>query len=79
LYGNGALRKDFLELAGGHQAAREGERAENHFQREHAHHELRNVRCAQIKFGGADQCDAQRAECVAEGGPLRHRGHGHAA
>ena len=34
--GDGALRQDFLQLAGGHQAAGEGERAEDDLQREHA-------------------------------------------
>src|SRR5579859_6280364 len=34
---------------------------------------------AQVKLRRAHQCDAQRAERVAERGPLRHRGHRDAA
>src|SRR6266849_6046576 len=77
--GDGALRQNFLQLAGGHQAAGEGERAENHFHGEHGHHERRNIRRAQIKLRGAHQRDAQRAEGVAQRGSLRHRGHLHVA
>src|SRR5713101_1891514 len=77
--GDGALRQNFLQLAGGHQAAGEGERAENHFHGQHGHHERRNVGSAQVKLRGTHERDAQRAERVAERGPLRHRGHSHFA
>ena len=40
---------------------------------------LRNVRRAQIELGGSDQRDAQSAESMAEGGPLRHCRHLHDA
>src|SRR5216684_814840 len=76
---DGALRQNFLQLAGGHQAAGEGERAENHFHGKHGHQERRNVGRAQVKLRGADERDAQRAERVAERGPLRHGGHLHFA
>src|SRR5580704_9547408 len=52
--GDGALREDFLQFSRGHQAAGEGERAENYFHRKYGHHEGRHVGRAQIKFGGAD-------------------------
>ena len=77
--GDGALRQDLLQLARGHQAAGEGERAEDDLERQHAHHELRDVGRAQVELGGADQRDAERAEGVAERGPLRNGGHGHIA
>src|SRR5437899_1414068 len=49
------LRQDFLQLSGGHQTAGERKPAENHFHREHRHHEFRHVGGAQIEFRGADQ------------------------
>ena len=79
LVGDGPLRQDLLQFARGHQASGEGQRAEDDLQREHAHHEPRHGRRAEIELGGADQRHAQRAEGVAERGPLRHRGHLHAA
>ncbi len=72
---DGALRQDFLQFSGGHQAAGEGERAENYFHREDGHHEGRHVGRAQVKFGGADERDAEGAEGVAERGSLGHGGH----
>ena len=77
--GDGALRQDFLQFARGHQAAGEGERAEDDLERQHGHHELRNVGRAQVELRGADQRDAKRAEGVAERGPLRNGGHGDVA
>ncbi len=77
--GDGALRQNFLELAGGHQAAGEGERAENYFHGEDGHHEGGDVGGAKVKLRGTDQGDAERAERVAERGPLRHGGHGNFA
>ncbi len=73
---DGALRQNFLQLAGGHQAAGEGERAENHFHGQHGHHERGNIGRAEVELRGAHERDAQRAEGVAQRGPLRHGGHG---
>src|ERR1700723_2246508 len=73
--GDGALREDFLQFSRGHQAACERQRAENYFHGEHGHHEGRHVGRAQIEFGGADECDAEGAEGVAERGSLRDGGH----
>jgi hypothetical protein len=36
---DGTLRQQLLQLAGGHQAAGEGQAAQDHFHREHRHHE----------------------------------------
>ena len=77
--GDGALRQDLHQLARRHQAAGDGERAQDDLERQHAHHEFRDVGRAQVELGRADQRDAERAESVAEGGPLRHGGHGDAA
>ena len=57
--GNRPLRQDFLQLSRRHQAAGEGQAAEDDFHRQHRHHELGNVGRAQIKLGGADQRDAE--------------------
>ena len=73
--GDRALRQNFLQLPRRHQAARECQRAENHFHRQNRHHERRYVGRAQIKFGGADQRHAERAKRMAERRPLRHGGH----
>src|ERR1700732_1604073 len=62
LIGDGALRQNFLQLPGGHQAAGEGERAENHFHGEHGHHEGGNVGGAEVKLRGAYERDAERAK-----------------
>src|SRR6202795_1046857 len=78
LVSDGPLRKHFLEFSCRHQAARERERSQNNFERKHSHHELGNVRRAQIKFGRAHQRDAKRAGRMAERGSLRHRRHGDA-
>src|SRR5215470_6530097 len=77
LVSNWALRRppQFLQLCGGHQAARESKRPENYFHGEDGHHERRNIRSAQIKFGSADESNAKRAEGVAERGSLRNGGH----
>ena len=56
--GDRPLRQDFLQLAGGHQAARERERAQNDFRRQHRHRERRHVGRLQVIFGRADQGDA---------------------
>ncbi len=47
------LRQDLLELPGGHQAARERERTEDDFNREHRHHERRT---SGTIAGGTPQC-----------------------
>ncbi len=73
-----ALRQDLLEFAGGHQAARERQRAEDHLHRQDRHHEARNVGGAQIKLGRPDEGHAQRPERVAQRGSLRDCGHLHA-
>ncbi len=77
--GDRPLGQNFLQLSSGHQTAGESQAAEDDFHREHRHHEFRDVRAAQIELGGADQCDAERAEGVAEGGSLRDGGHLHHA
>ena len=76
---DGALRQDFLQFSRGHQTAGEGQASENDFHGEHRHHELGDVGGTQIELGGADQSDAESAEGVAEGGPLRDGGHLHHA
>src|ERR1700722_2377326 len=76
---DGALGQDFLQFSRGHQAACEGEGAENYFHGKHGHHEGRHVGRAQVKLGGADQRDAEGAEGVAERGSLGHGGHVHHA
>ena len=77
--GNGPLRQHFLQLARGDQASGEGQRADNHFQRDLHHLEFRQVGNAHVILGNADHRRRQRAKRVAEGGPLGHRGHGHQA
>ena len=52
--GNGPLRQHFLQLARGDQAAGEGQRADNHFQRDLRHLEFREVGNAHVIFGNAD-------------------------
>jgi len=76
LIGDGPLRQDFLQFSRGHQAARERQRAEDDFEREHAHHEARHTRRAQIKFRCADQRHAECTKRVTQRGPLRNGGHG---
>jgi hypothetical protein len=72
------LRQNFLQLAGRHQAAGNGQAAENDFEREHRHHEARDIGRAQVELGGADESYAERAKGVTERSPLRHRCHRHA-
>ena len=79
LEGDRPLRQDLLELAGGHQAAGEGQRAQDDLQRQHRHRERRDVGRREVVLGGADQRDAERAEGVAQGGPLGHGRHRHQA
>jgi hypothetical protein len=76
---DGALRQDFLQLSRSHQTAGKGQAAENDFHRQHRHPESRSALRSQIKFGGADEGDAQCAEGVAQSGPLRDSGHLHHA
>ena len=83
LVGNRPLRQKLLELAGGHQAAGERERAENDLQPQHRHRERRHFGCLQIVFRRADERDAEGAEGVAQRGSLRdgrhlHHAQGHA-
>ena len=77
--GDRALRQDLLQFPRRHQAAGEGQRAEDDLDGEHRHREAGDVGASQIEFGGADQRDAERAEGVAERRPLRHGGHLHQA
>ena len=79
LVGNGPLRQHFLQLPRGDQASGEGERADNHFQRDFHHLKFREVGNAHVILGNADHRGGQCAKSVAESGPLRHRGHGHQA
>ena len=79
LVGDRPLRQDLLQFPRGHQAARERERAEDDLQGQHRHREPRHVGRLQVVFGRADQRDAERAEGVAQGGPLRHGRHLHHA
>ena len=79
LVGDRPLRQDLLQLARGHQAARERERAEDHLQGQHGHHEPRHVGDLEVVFRRADQRDAEGAEGVAERGPLGHGRHLHQA
>src|ERR1035438_743827 len=72
------LRQNFLKLAGSHQAAGNGQAAENDLERQHRHHEARDIGCAQVKFGGADQRYAERSKGVTERGSLRDRRHRYA-
>ncbi len=46
---------------------------------EHAHHQPRDIGRPQIIFGRTHQRDAQCAERVTQGRPLRHRRHLHSA
>ena len=73
------MRQDLLEFAGRHEAAGDGEASEDHFHGEHRHHELGNVRGAEIKLCRSDQGNAECAEGVAERGSLRDGGHLHHA
>ena len=77
--GDGPLRQHLLQLAHGHQAAREGQEAEQRFEHQRHHDEAGSgrVRLALVKLGRADQRRGQRAASVRERGPLRHRGHRH--
>jgi len=80
LIGNGALRQHFLELSRRNQAACErGARPRSLREKATPILNWGNVRRANVKFRRANQRDAQRAEGVAECGPLRHRGHRNAA
>src|ERR1035438_4452202 len=75
LIGDWPLRQNFLKLARGHQAAGDGEAAENNFQRKHRHHERRNIGGAQAEIGGPHQGYAKRAEGMTQRSSLRYRGH----
>src|SRR5882672_3327070 len=70
-----ALRQDFLQFSGGHQAACKCERSEDHFHRQYGHHELGHRGRAQIEFRRADEGDATRSKGVAQRRPLRHSRH----
>src|ERR1017187_5705825 len=72
------LRQNFLQLALSQQAAGDGQAAENDLERQHRHHEARDIGCAQVKFGGADQRYAERSKGVTERGSLRDRRHRYA-
>ena len=56
--GDRPLWQDFLQFPGGHQAARERERAKNDFSRQHRHRERFNVRGLEVILGRADQRNA---------------------
>src|ERR1035437_3645637 len=71
------LRQNLLQLAGSHQATGYGQAAKNDFQRQHRHHEGRDIGRAQIKLGRTDQGHAERAKGVAERGSLRNCRHRH--
>ena len=77
--GERALRQDFLQFPGGHQAAGEGQGAEDDLDGENRHGKAGNVRAPQIEFSGAHQGDAECAEGVAEGRSLGNGGHLHQA
>ena len=74
----GRCGQDFLQFAGGHEAAREGESAENDLHGEDGHHEGFDVGSAQVELRRTDESNAEGAEGVAERGPLRDGGHGDA-
>ena len=57
LVGNRPLRQKLLQLAGGHQATGERERAENDLQPQHRHREPRYFGCLQIVFRRANERD----------------------
>src|ERR1700728_1987036 len=48
---NRTLRQNFLQFSRGHQAARKSQTSENHFHRQHRHHEFRNLGGAKINSG----------------------------
>src|ERR1039457_3906258 len=75
LIGDWPLRQDFLQLARGHQAAGNGETAEDDFQRKHRHHERRNIRGPQLELRGSHQGYAKRAEGMAQCSSLRDGSH----
>src|ERR1039457_2022392 len=75
LIGDRPLRQDFLQLACGHQAAGNGETAEDDLQREHRHHERRNIRGPQVELRGSHQGYAKCSEGVTQRSSLRDRGH----
>ncbi len=76
---DGTLRQNFLQFAGGDQAASKGQRADNHFQPDFRHLESRHGGSSDVIFRDANQRRRKRAKCVAQRGPLRNRGHLHHA
>src|SRR5208282_3732900 len=72
---DGPLRKDFLQFAGGDQAAREGKRADNHFEADLGHLESGNSGSGDVVFRDADERGGKGAKRVAQRGSLRNRGH----
>src|ERR1039458_1883723 len=73
------LRQNFLQLASSHQAASYGQAAKNDFQRQHRHHEWRDIGRAQVKLRRTDQGYAERAKRVTERGSLRNCRHRHSS
>src|ERR1035441_3787319 len=71
------LRQNFLQLASSHQATGYGQATKNDFQRQHRHHEWRNIGRAQVKLRRTDQGYAERAKRVTERGSLRNCRHRH--
>ena len=71
--GDRPRRHDLLELAGRHQAAREGEEAEDDLEHDRAGAERRQLAVLEPDqvLGGADQAGGEAAERVRERGPLR--------
>ena len=68
---------DLLQLAERHQAAGEGQKAEQHLERERDMRERGDVRRMLVILGEADECRGQTAERVRQRGSLWHRRHRH--
>src|SRR5664279_4917901 len=75
LIGDRPLRQDFLKLARGHQAAGNGESAEDDFQRKHRHQERGNIGGTQVELRGSHQGYAKRTEGMTQCSSLRNGGH----
>ncbi len=73
------LRQDFLQFTGGDQAPGKCQRADNYLEPDFRHLELRHVGRGHIIFRDPDERRGERAERVAQRGPLRHGSHLHHA
>ena len=80
--GDGPLGDELhlLQLARRHEAAREGQEAQDDLddERDHAEGgEALGLAQPQVELGGADEAGGEAAEGVGQRGPLGHRGEGH--